>query len=66
MFDFTQDGWEMTAESVKRNEVLYSCCPDVYVDITYTLKLKRSGTMAPMILSFSTIGKTGHHTRPGY
>ena len=58
---FEQAGWELSVESVKRNEVLYDCCPDVYVDVTYTLKLKRSGPMAPMLLALCTMGKIMKH-----
>ena len=25
----------------KRNEVIYECCPEPYLDITYTIKMRR-------------------------
>ncbi|XP_072015976.1 neuronal acetylcholine receptor subunit alpha-3-like [Amphiura filiformis] len=33
--------FELTNTSAKRNAVKYECCPEKYVDITYTLHLKR-------------------------
>lgn len=39
---FTENGeWEVVAMPGKRNDVKYSCCPQSYIDITYTLKIKR-------------------------
>jgi len=37
----TNDNWELIGMPGKRNEVIYECCPEPYLDITYTLKLKR-------------------------
>ena len=33
--------WELKEASLVRNVVHYSCCPDPYVDITYTIHIKR-------------------------
>ena len=33
--------WELSRTTGKRNEVLYECCPEPYLDITYTLHLTR-------------------------
>ena len=33
--------WELKSASLVRNVMKYSCCPDPYVDITYTIRLKR-------------------------
>ena len=33
--------WELKEASLVRNVVKYSCCPDPYVDITYTIHVKR-------------------------
>uniref|UniRef100_A0A8C1YF09 Neurotransmitter-gated ion-channel ligand-binding domain-containing protein n=1 Tax=Cyprinus carpio TaxID=7962 RepID=A0A8C1YF09_CYPCA len=33
--------WEMLGMSAKKNIILYGCCADPYLDVTYTLKLKR-------------------------
>ena len=33
--------WELTGAPGQRNEVIYSCCPETYLDITYVLKLTR-------------------------
>lgn len=40
--DYIESGeWELKGASLKRNVVRYSCCPDPYVDITYTIHVKR-------------------------
>ena len=33
--------WELSGAPGVRNEVIYECCPEPYLDITYVLKLKR-------------------------
>ncbi|XP_048583770.1 neuronal acetylcholine receptor subunit alpha-10 [Nematostella vectensis] len=33
--------WDLVSTSAKRNVVKYSCCPDPYIDITYTFILQR-------------------------
>jgi len=32
--------WEVVKTAANRNEVLYECCPEPYVDITFNIKLK--------------------------
>jgi len=36
--------WDLSGAVGKRNEVLYECCPEPYLDITYTLHLVRKPT----------------------
>lgn len=39
---FTANGeWELVSMPAKRHSVTYSCCPNPYVDITYTIHIKR-------------------------
>ena len=39
---FTANGeWELISLPGKRNEKRYTCCPEPYIDITYTIHLKR-------------------------
>ena len=33
--------WDLRFTSGKRNEVVYECCPEPYLDVTYTLHLAR-------------------------
>ena len=33
--------WDLTGAVGERNEVLYECCPEPYLDVTYTLHLAR-------------------------
>ena len=33
--------WDLSGTSGKRNEVVYDCCPESYLDLTYTLHLTR-------------------------
>ena len=33
--------WDLIGTSARRNVVVYECCPEPYVDITYTLHLRR-------------------------
>ncbi|XP_072015975.1 neuronal acetylcholine receptor subunit alpha-9-like [Amphiura filiformis] len=40
-YHFPSSDFELTKISSKRNVVKYDCCPEKYVDITYTLHLKR-------------------------
>merc|ERR1711953_1059858 len=39
---FVQNGeWEVIGVPAKRNEVIYECCPEPYLDITFTIKIRR-------------------------
>ena len=33
--------WDLVAVPVKRNVVKYSCCPDPYIDVTFTVHVRR-------------------------
>lgn len=33
--------WEVKSFNSRKNEIVYMCCPEPYVDITYTLHMKR-------------------------
>jgi len=33
--------WELVGAPGQRNEVIYDCCPEPYIDITYIIKLKK-------------------------
>ena len=35
------DEYDLVEASVKRNEVVYECCPEPYLDITFSIKLRR-------------------------
>jgi len=34
--------WKIIGNSAKRNVIQYDCCPESYIDVTFTLKLKAS------------------------
>ncbi|XP_060069763.1 acetylcholine receptor subunit alpha-like 1 [Ylistrum balloti] len=36
---FIQSKWRVTNSSATRNEVFYSCCPEPFPDVTYTIQL---------------------------
>ena len=36
--------WDLRFTSGKRNEVVYECCPEPYLDVTYTLHLTRKAS----------------------
>lgn len=39
---YTESGeWDLLEAKAKRNVVKYSCCPDPYIDITYTFVIRR-------------------------
>jgi len=39
---FVMNGeWMILEVPAKRNEVIYECCPEPYLDITYTIKMRR-------------------------
>jgi nicotinic acetylcholine receptor len=39
---FTENGeWSLLGVPAKRNEVIYECCPEPYLDITFIIKLRR-------------------------
>jgi hypothetical protein len=38
--------WIVTRGEVKRNSVIYPCCPESYVDVTFTVNLKRVSSFA--------------------
>ena len=39
---FTANGeWELVSMPGKRSSIIYSCCPYPYVDITYTIYIRR-------------------------
>ncbi len=48
--------WKLISHNAVRNSAKYDCCPEEYLDIMYTLKLKRATTyvthmfMAPSII----------------
>ena len=33
--------WELVSAPGTRNEVIYECCPEPYLDITFIIKLRR-------------------------
>jgi len=37
----TNNDWSLLSADGKRHETLYECCPEPYLDITYTVKLQR-------------------------
>ena len=37
----SNEKWEMIAVSAARNEVYYSCCPEAYQDVTFTIHIKK-------------------------
>ena len=37
----SNEKWEMMALSAARNEVYYTCCPEPYQDVTFTLHVKK-------------------------
>jgi len=42
MSKYTISGeWDLVAAPVKRNVITYSCCPDPFIDITFTLHIRR-------------------------
>ena len=54
--------WELLGFSARRGEKFYSCCKDPYLDVTYTLKIRRR-TMyyfSNLILPCVLIGKHSH------
>ena len=52
----TNKDWELVATTGRRNEVLYECCPEPYLDVTFTVSLRRrtlrhlTGTILPSVL----------------
>lgn len=38
---YTNRHWEVDSTSAVRNELQYSCCPEAYVDVTYTVNLRK-------------------------
>lgn len=39
---YTVNGeWDLISTKAERNVVKYSCCPDPYIDITYTIQFRR-------------------------
>ena len=44
--------WELLGTSAERHETYYECCPEPYIDITYTLKLRTRG------YTLQTLGNT--------
>lgn len=42
--------WNVLAAPGKRNVLSYQCCPEVYHDLTYTLKFRRTSTSYTYIL----------------
>ena len=39
--------WTLIGVPARRNVVSYDCCPEEYIDITFTIKLKNSGSSFP-------------------
>ena len=37
----TNSKWDIISAPGNRNEVIYDCCPEPYLDITFTIKLRR-------------------------
>ena len=37
----TNSNWELLGTEGKRNEIYYACCSEPYLDITFTVKLRR-------------------------
>ena len=54
--------FELEGYTPERHEVFYSCCPEPYIDVTYTIRLRRRpmfyvfNLILPCIL-INTIGK---------
>lgn len=42
--------WDILESSAVRNRVDYDCCPDYYLDLTYTLRMKRKVAFYSFIL----------------
>ena len=39
---YTMNGeWQLMSATVKRNVITYTCCPEPYIDLTYTIHLRR-------------------------
>ncbi|KAK6169109.1 hypothetical protein SNE40_020224 [Patella caerulea] len=51
MSDFVHNNeWDVTKNVAKRNVLYYSCCPEPYPDLTFTLSLKRKVAFYTFIL----------------
>ena len=37
------EGWDLIGVPVKRSEWRYDCCPESYIDIKFTVEIKRRG-----------------------
>lgn len=42
--------WSLIDVPAKRNVLKYSCCPETYIDLTYTIEFRRSATFYTYIL----------------
>jgi len=45
--------WEMVNTSATRNEVFYECCPEPYLDISFTMTLRRRNPTTPTLSQHS-------------
>ena len=47
--------WELKSVKVKRNSVIYACCPAPYVDLTYTFEFRRKPLYYIMTIIFPSV-----------
>ena len=36
--------WDLVSAPAKRSAVRYECCPEPYIDITFTIEIARTGS----------------------
>lgn len=61
--------WDLLSATAKRNVVKYSCCPDPYIDITYTFKIRRKvlfyiNNLIFPIIALAVLGMFGYFLPP--
>ena len=47
--------WELKSADAKRNSVTYTCCPEPYVDLTYTFEFRRKPLYYIMTIIFPSV-----------
>ncbi|CAG0891753.1 unnamed protein product [Darwinula stevensoni] len=51
-----KNSWTVVETSVKRNEVIYECCPEPYVDVTVVITARRESPTDRIIVYLQAIG----------
>lgn len=49
--------WKIIGSTFKKNKKLYNCCPEPYIDITYTLTFQRNHSSFRLFVIFPNIGE---------